>query len=139
MSETIEIPLKDLREWLEQETVPIVEPLKAEGRRLLDDVRDKLNDVLGTCDKLLEDAERELAKGSRKTYRRAKALARLARSISEMIDKVTIPDEVSRENLHVLCEDLGKTLDTIGRERAKWFPAISPYFILDRRRFDIAL
>lgn len=139
MSETLEIPLKDLREWLEQETVPIVEPLKVEGRSLLDDVRDKLDHILETCDKLLEDAEREIAKGSRKMYRRAKALAKLARSFSEMINKVTIPDEVSRESLHVLCEDLGKTFDTIGRERWKWFPVISPYFILDRRRFDIAL
>lgn len=139
MSETFEIPLKDLRKWLEQETVPIVEPLKAKGRSLLDDVRDKLDDVLEACDKLLEDAERKIAKGSRKTYRRAKVLAKLARSFSEMIDKVTIPDEVSRENLHVLCEDLGKTLATIGRERWKWFPVISPYFIMDRRRFDIAL
>lgn len=139
MSETLEIPLKDLRKWLEQETVPIVEPLKAKGRSLLDDVRDKLDDVSEACDKLLEDAERKIAKGSRKTYRRAKVLAKLARSFSEMIDKVTIPDEVSRENLHVLCENLGKTLATIGRERWKWFPVISPYFIIDRRRFDIAL
>lgn len=139
MAETLEIPLKDLREWLERETVQIVEPLKAEGKRFLNDVKDKLDDVLEACDKLSEGAEREITKGSRKTYRRAKVLAKLARSFSEMIDKVTVPDEVSRENLHVLCEGLGKTLDTIGRERWKWFPVISPYFIIDRRRFDIAL
>ena len=139
MAETLEIPLKDLREWLERETVQIVEPLKTEGKRFLNDVKDKLDDVLEACDKLSEGAEREITKGSRKTYRRAKVLAKLARSFSEMIDKVTVPDEVSRENLHVLCEGLGKTLDTIGRERWKWFPVISPYFIIDRRRFDIAL
>lgn len=139
MSETFEIPLKDLREWLEQETVPIVEPLKAEGRSLLDDVRDKLDDVLEACDKLLEDAEREIAKGSRKTYRRAKVLAKLAKNFSEMIDKVTIPDQISSESLHMMCEDLEKMLATMGRERWKWFPVISPYFIIDRRRFDVAL
>jgi predicted nucleic acid-binding Zn-ribbon protein len=27
----------------------------------------------------------------------------------------------------------------MGRERWKWFPVISPYFIIDRRRFDITL
>ncbi len=31
MAETLEIQLVDFREWLEQETVFIVEPLKAEG------------------------------------------------------------------------------------------------------------
>ena len=139
MSETLEIPLKDLRKWLEQETVPIVEPLKAEGKSLLDDVRDKLDDVLEACDKLSEDAEREIPKGSRKTYRRAKVLAKLAKNFSEMIDKVTIPDQISSENLHIFREDLEKTLATMGRERWRWFPVISPYFIIDRRRFDITL
>ena len=74
MSETLEIPLKDAREWLEQETILIVEPLKEEGRRLFDAVKAKLDDVLATSDKLLDDAEKEIAKGSRKKYRRAKVI-----------------------------------------------------------------
>ena len=139
MAEALEIKLEDTREWLEQETISIVEPLKAEGRRLLDDVKVKLDDVLETSDKLLDAAERKIAKGSRKTYRRAKVMHKLARNISEMIDEVTIPDEISQETLHTLCEELGKTLAKVGRERWKWFPVISPYFIMDRRRFDIAL
>ena len=139
MSETLEIPLKDLRKWVEQETVSIVEPLKAEAESLLENVRDKLDDVLETSDKLLDDAEKEIAKGSRKTYRRAKVMYKLARNISDMINEVTIPDEISRESLHTLCEELGKTLAKVGRERWKWFRVISPYFIMDRRRFDIAL
>ena len=139
MAEALEIKLEDTREWLEQETISIVEPLKAEGRRLLDDVKAKLDDVLETSDKLLDAAERKIAKGSRKTYRRAKVMHKLARNISEMIDEVTIPDEISQENLHTLCEELGKTLAKVGRERWKWFPVISPYFIMDRRRFDVAL
>jgi hypothetical protein len=139
MAEALEIKLEDTREWLEQETISIVEPLKAEGRRLLDDVKAKLDDVLETSDKLLDAAERKIAKGSRKTYRRAKVMHKLARNISEMIDEVTIPDEISQETLHTLCEELGKTLAKVGRERWKWFPVISPYFIMDRRRFDVAL
>jgi len=139
MSETVEIPLKDLRKWLEQETFPIVEPLKAKGKTLLNDVKDKLDDVQETCDKLLEGAEREMMKGLRKTYRRARILAKLAKNFSEMIKRVTFSDQISSKNLHMMCEDLDKTLATIGRERWKWFPVISPYFIIDRRRFDVAL
>ncbi len=139
MSETLEIPLKDLRKWLEQETVFMVEPLKTEAESLLENVKAKLDDVLETSDKLLDDAEKEIDKGSRRTYRRAKVMYKLARNSSEMIDKVTIPDEISQETLRTLCKELGKTLATVGRERWKWFPVISPYFIIDRRRFDVAL
>ena len=138
MSKTLEIPLEDIREWLEQETISIVEPLNLEGRRLLDAVKAKLDDVLETSDKLLDDAEKEIAKGSRKMHRRAKVMYKLARNISEMIDEVIIPDEISQESLHTFCEELGKTLTKVGRERWKWFPVISPYFIIDRRRFDVA-
>ena len=139
MAEALEIKLEDIREWLEQETVSIVEPLKAEGRTLLDDVKAKLDDVLATSDRLLDEAERKMDKGSRKTYRRAKIMYKLARNISEMIEEVTIPGEVSQENLHLLCEELGKTLAKVGRERWKWFPVIAPFFIMNRRRFDVAL
>jgi len=139
MAEALEIKLEDVREWVKQETISLVEPLKEEGRRLLDDVKAKLDDLLETSDKLLDDAEKELAKGSRKTYGRAKVMHKIARNTSEMIDEITIPDEISRESLHTLCEELGKTLATISRDRWKWFPVISPYFIITRRRFDIAL
>ncbi len=139
MAEALEIKLKDIREWLKQETISIVEPLKAEGKRLIDDVKAKLDDVLETSDKLLDDAEKEIAKGSRKKYRRSKAMYKLARNISEMIDEITVPDEISQESLHTFCEELEKAFAKIGRERQKWFPVISPYFIIDRRRFDIAL
>ncbi|MCZ2808760.1 MAG: hypothetical protein O2V44_05345 [Candidatus Bathyarchaeota archaeon] len=139
MAEALEIKLEDFREWLEQETVFIVEPLKAEGRTLLDDVKAKLDDVIESSDRLLDEAERKMDEGGRKTYRRAKILYKLALKISEMIAEVTIPDEVSQETLDTLREELGKTLAKVSRERWKWFPVISPYFIMNRRRFDVAL
>jgi hypothetical protein len=139
MAEALEIKLEDIREWLEQETISIVEPLKAEARTLLDDVRAKLDDVTETSDRLFDEAERKINEGGRRTYRRAKILHKLARNISEMIEEVTIPDEISQENFDTFCEDLGKTLTKVIRERGKWFPVISPYFIINRRRFDVAL
>ena len=53
MSRVLEIPLKETKEWLEQETISIVEPLRSGGRKLLDEVKAKLDDVIGTSDKLL--------------------------------------------------------------------------------------
>ena len=139
MSDTIEIPLNNVNELLNKETTPIVEPLRADAKKLLEDTRSKLEELLEACDKLLEDAEKEIAKGSRKTYRRAKALHKLAGKFADLIEEVTIPEEISGETLKQASEQIGKTLKTIGTERAKWFRAIAPYFIMTRRRFDFAL
>ena len=139
MPESLEILLSDLNEWLEQETISLVEPLRAEAKKLLVDTQDRLEDLLENCDNLLDDAEKEIAKGSRKTYRRAKALQKLAVKFADLIEKVTIPKAISGESFHQTCEQIEKTLKTIDKEKTKWFRAISPYFILSRRRFEIAL
>ena len=137
MAET-KIPLNDIKEWLEQETAPIVEPLKTEGTLLLNNVRERLDDVREICEKLMRNSEIEMTKNSRKTYRRAKILNKLAKYAIETIDNVEFPDLISSESLQMACDDLEKALAVIGRERAKWFPRISPFFIVDRRRFDAA-
>jgi len=139
MSGTLEIPLNAVKEWLEKETTSLVEPLRADAKKLLEDTQDKLEDLLETCDKLLDDAEKEIAKGNRKTYRRAKFLHKLAGKFSDLIEEVTIPEEISGKSLNQTSEQIQKTLKTIGKERTKWFRAISPYFIISRRRFDVAL
>lgn len=137
MAET-EILLNDIKEWLEQETAPIVEPLKTEGTLLLNNVRERLNDVREICEKLMRNSEIEMSKNSRKTYRRAKILNKLAKYAIETIDNVEFPDLISSESLQMACDDSEKALTMVGKERAKWFPLISPYFMLDRRRFDVA-
>ncbi len=139
MSDTLEIPLEDVKEWLEKETLSIVEPLKAEARKLLEDTQSMLSDLLEISEKLLDDAEKELAKGSRKTYRRAKFLQKISGNFANLIDGITIPDEISGESLHQLSKKMEKTLETISQERMKYFRVISPYFIMSRRRFDVAL
>ena len=133
-----EIPLNDIKEWLKQETAPIVEPLKTEGTLLLNNVRERIDDVRENCEKLMRNSEIEMAKNSRKTYRRAKILNKLAKYAIETIDNVEFPDLISSESLQVICDDSEKALAVVGRERAKWFPRISPFFIVDRRRFDAA-
>ncbi|MBN1784665.1 MAG: hypothetical protein JW815_02900 [Candidatus Bathyarchaeota archaeon] len=139
MSDTIEIPLNNVNEWLNKETTPIVEPLRAEAKKLLEDMQSKLGDLLEACDKLLDDAEKEMAKGSRKTYRRAKALQKIAGKFSDLIEEVNIPKEINGKTLSQTSEQIEKALKTIGIERAKWFRAIAPYFIMSRRRFDFSL
>ncbi len=139
MPEAVEIPLKDLKNWLEKETDSIVEPIRAEGMDLLNDTRSKLEELRNSCEKLLEDSEKEMLKSSPKTYRRARTAYKFARDVLEKIDELNIPGSIGYEKLQMLCGDLEKTFATIGRERAGRFRQIAPYFIFDRRRFDGAL
>ena len=134
----VKIPIDGLSEWLEQETTSIVDSPRAEGKLLLDNVKTRLEDIQETCEKLMRKSETEMVKDSRKTYRRAKILNKLAKYTLEAIDNVELPDSISFENLQILCDDLKKTLTMVGRERSRWFPRIAPYFMLDRRRFDVA-
>ena len=138
MPETLEIPLNAVKEWINKETTSLVEPLKAEGKKILEDTKAKIEDLSDACNKLLDDAEKEMAKGSRKTYRRAKFLYKLAGTFSDLIEEITIHDEINGKVLNETSEQIGKTIKTIGQEKTKWFRAISPYFIMSRRRFDVA-
>lgn len=139
MAEAQKVRLSELGELVKNETVAIIEPLREEAKRLLEDIQDKFSDLLDSIEKLLDDAEKELAKGSRKTYRRAKLLQKITGKFAGLINNLTIPKEISGETLHHFSEKLEKTFETISQERIKYFRAISPYFIISRRRFDVSL
>ncbi len=139
MAEAQKVRLSELGEWVKNETVAIIEPLREEAKRLLEDIQDKFADLLESTEKLLDDAEKELEKGSRKTYRRAKLLQKITGKFAGLINNLTIPKEISGETLHNFSEKLEKTFEIISQERIRYFRAISPYFIISRRRFDVSL
>lgn len=139
MSAALKVPLENLEEWLKRELAPVLEPLKAEGANMFNDVRSKLDDLRDACGKLLVDSEAEMAKANRKTYRSARAANKFGRDTLDAVDKVVVAEEFSRENLRILNEDLERALVSIEQERINLFRRIEPYFILSRRRFDIAL
>ena len=139
MSEPLEVRLEDFKEWLEEETVSILEPIKDEAKNRLEGFNDRLEDLKAACEKLSEDAEKEMQKGSRKTYRRSRVAWKVASKILDTIDEASFPDEISPQSLQGFCENLENAFAAIGQERARWFPRISPFFIIDRRRVDVAL
>jgi hypothetical protein len=138
MPEFLEIPLSAVNEWLIDETISIIEPIREEAQKILQDIKEKLEELSEASEKLLDDAEKEMAKGSRKTYRRSKLLSKLAGIFSDLIDKINLPKEITGKNLNETSEQFEKTINKIGQEKAKWFRAISPYFILSRRRFEVS-
>ncbi len=139
MSQVLQIELADLNEWLQKETEPLIKPLKDKGKNLLNEIADRLDDVQENGDRIFDKSDREIQKASRKTYRCAKAANKMSKNISKMVNQVAVPEEMSYENFQILLGDLEKTLASIKHERRVWDRRISPYFILDRRRLDIAI
>jgi DNA repair exonuclease SbcCD ATPase subunit len=139
MPEAEKIGLGNLGEWVENETVDFVEPLRQEAKKLLEDIRDKFTDLLQASEKLLDDAEKEITKGSRKMYRRAKLLQKIAGNFADLINNLTFPEKISAEILHQFSDELEKIIEKVRQERMKCFRFISPYFIMSRRRFDVVL
>jgi len=139
MSKPFQIRLEELEEWLKQETFSITQPIKDEAIKLVNTVKSRLDGIREISEKMSENSEKEMLKSNPKTYRRAKVVSKLTQNVLEILDNSIIPDEISYENLQMLHGNLDKTISAIRQERGKWFPYIGPYFIFDRRRFDIAL
>lgn len=139
MSEPFKIRLEELDEWLKQETLSITQPIQSEATKLVNSVKSRLDGIREISEKMLENSEKEMLKSNPKTYRRARAVSKLTEKTLEILDNINIPDETSYENLQMLHGNLEKMISEIGQERGRWFPYIGPYFIFDRRRFDVAL
>jgi predicted nucleic acid-binding Zn-ribbon protein len=137
ISATREMQMKEFRPWLEKETTNVLSPLNEQGKKILDKIRDRLNDARQASEKLGEEAKKEIERG--KAVRKAKVTEKLTKHFLKQIEKIIFPEKMSFSELERLHKDLEKTLSSISQERSVWFPRISPSFIFARRRVDFAL
>jgi len=136
ISITPEIQIKELRPWLEKETAHILKPLNEQGKKIIEKTRERLKDARDACEKLAEEAKKEIERG--KATRKARATEKLSKHFLKQLDSIAFPDEISFSKLERLHKDLEKAFPSIVRERNFWFPRISPLFIISRRRVDFA-
>jgi hypothetical protein len=136
ISKTLEMQMKEFRPWLEKETPNVLSPLNEQGKKILDKIRDRMNDVRQACENLGEEAKKEIERG--KAVRKAKVTKKLTRHFLKQIEKIVFPERMSFSELERLHKDLEKMSSSIVQEKSVWFPRISPSFILARRRVDFA-
>jgi len=134
-----QIMLIDLKEWINKEASPIIEPLRNKGNNLLKEIQERLNDTIESSEKIFENSDRELKKNNPKTYRFARNANKFARSFSETLKAVKVPEKVNYESLQTLNNELDKKLTTALQQRGEAYPYITPYFIFDRRKLDVIL
>ncbi len=135
MSE-VKLPSKDTRSWLDKETRQTFVPVHAKARKLLDEMRKNLDSLSEASKMLLDNSAKEIEKRNMRTHGRARAMNKLARLFVDRVRTVKIPEQVSYKTLEDFVQGTQKAFAVTDTDVANWFPRISPFFILDRRKFS---
>lgn len=136
MSEALKLSSKDVREWLERETSSIFIPVHEKAQKLLNEMKKALENIEDVSKMLLEKSRKEIEKRNMKTYGRARALNKLARLFIERTQQIEIPEKVSYDSFHEFIQETERAFLVTEVDVRNWFPRISPFFILDRRKFS---
>jgi hypothetical protein len=134
MSELV-ISSKEIGSWLERETKSTFIPVHSKAQKLLGEMRKTLENLEDVSKMLLDNSGKEIEKRNMKTYKRARALNKLGRLFTERMHKMKVPEKVTYDSFHDFVNHAEKAFNVTDVDVRNWFPKISPFFILDRRRF----
>ena len=134
MSE-IKFSSNEIKGWLENETSSILSPVHAQAQRLRDEMHTAIQSVTDVSKMLLDNSAKEIEKRNMRVYNRARALNKLARLFLDRLKKLGAPDPVSYDSLNRFAQETQKVFLVTEIDIKNWFPRISPFFIMDRRKF----
>jgi hypothetical protein len=136
LSETLKFSSRNIKGWLEKETGSVFIPVHTKAQKLIDEMRRTLENLSEVSKMLMDNSGKEIEKRNMKTYRRARALNRLAKLFSERMRQLKVPEKVSYDSFSDFLSEVQKVFNVMDVDIRSWFPRISPFFILDRRRFQ---
>ena len=84
---------------------------------------------------LFDISSREIEKRNMKVYNRARALNKLSRLFLDRLKKLNPPEEISYASISRYVQETQKVFFVTDIDLKNWFPRISPFFIMDRRKF----
>ena len=137
ISRNFEVGIKDFESWLEKGTLGILQPLNEQGEKLVDKIKEKLEDFRLSCEKLEIEGTKQIEKG--KAIRKAKLTQKLTNYFTKQMNNIVFPSQTSFSELDDFKQNMEKAISLINRERSIWFSRISPLFIIARKRVDFAL
>jgi phage shock protein A len=136
LSVTLKFSSADIKSWLERETGSIFNPVHAKAQKLVEEMGKSVNSLAETSKMLLDNSAKEIEKRNMKTYGRARALNKLAKLWTDRIRQLRVPEKVTYESFSALVQDTQKAFTVTELDIRNYFPRISPFFILDRRKFQ---
>jgi hypothetical protein len=131
----IKLTTNEIREWLEEETRSILTPVQNQAKQLRDEMSSALQTEAEASKMLLDNSNREIERRNMRVYGRARALNKLARLFLDRLKKISVPEEVSYDLLNKFAQDTQRVFIVADVDIKNWFPRISPFFIIDRRKF----
>jgi hypothetical protein len=135
LSQTEKFSSTQIKGWLEEQTKSVLPPVQARAQKLRDEMQTSLQNLSETSRMLLDNSAKEIEKRNMKVYNRARALNKLARLFVDRLKKVSIPEQVSYDSMNTFYQETQKVFTVIEVDVRNWFPRISPFFIIDRRKF----
>jgi hypothetical protein len=124
-----------VKRWLENQTSPILTPVHAQAKKLRDDMNFAIQGIGEVSKMLFDNSTKEIERRNMKVYNRARALNKLARLFLDRLKKLNLPDEITYDTLSRYTQETQKILMVTDIDIKNWFPRISPFFIMDRRKF----
>jgi hypothetical protein len=125
----------EVKRWLETQTSSTLTPVHAQAKKLRDDTNSSLQLVAEVSKQLFDTSSKEIEKRNMKVYNRARALNKLARLFLDRLKKLNPPEQVSYDSLSRYVQETQKVIFVTEIDIKNWFPRISPFFIMDRRKF----
>jgi hypothetical protein len=138
LSETLKFTSYTIKNWLEQQTSSTFIPTHKKAEKLRDEMKRELENLAETSRSLIENSAKEIEKRNTKTYRRARAMNKLARLFLDRIQPIKVPDRVYYDSFHDFLQKIQEAMIVMEVDIRNWFPMISPFFIIDRRKFQVA-
>jgi hypothetical protein len=124
-----------VKHWLENQTSSILTPVHAQAKKLRDDMNMAIQGVGDVSKMLLDNSTREIERRNMRIYNRARALNKLAHLFLDRLKKLNLPEEISYDTVSRYAQEIQKVLMVTEIDIKNWFPRISPFFIMDRRKF----
>ncbi|MEM3578678.1 MAG: hypothetical protein QXL54_00435 [Candidatus Bathyarchaeia archaeon] len=135
MSTRVEIPLSELKGWLESQTSPILMPVQVKADKFLKEMREAHAALVEACKMLMENSRKEIEKRNMRTFKRAQALNKLAKLFLERMQPLKVPEKPSFKDIEEFVGIAQKAYAVTDVDVRNWFPRISPFFIIDRGKF----
>jgi hypothetical protein len=123
------------KQWLETQSSTILSPVHAQAKKVRDDMDASIQAVIDVSKLLFDTSTKEIEKRNMKVYNRARALNKLSRLFLDRFKKLTPPEQVSYDSLSKYTQETQKVFLVTEIDIKNWFPRISPFFIMDRRKF----
>jgi hypothetical protein len=125
----------EAKRWLENQTTSTLTPIHAQAKKLRDDMNTSIQNIAEVSKQLFDTSSKEIEKRNMKVYNRARALNKLARLWLDRLKKLNPPEQISYDTMNRYVQETQKVFMVTDIDIKNWFPRISPFFIMDRRKF----